>query len=199
MNRLYDFNNDHECGVEIQPSAFSGGFLNEPLVMFRVLRLAALGQSALCTPAGLANLWGVEKRLIGKIVSTLKPSVDVVGDGYVRLLEVSNTVAISQRATGYTADLGMSAQIGWNLPDGPVSHWRGRGLSQKNRKAVFTRDGEVCAYCKTTEGPFHIDHVKPVAKGGSDELENLCVACAGCNIAKSDMALAAFLKTRREQ
>ena len=36
------------------------------------------------------------------------------------------------------------------------------------------------------DGPIHIDHVLAVANGGTDELDNLVVACAACNISKGD-------------
>jgi 5-methylcytosine-specific restriction endonuclease McrA len=35
------------------------------------------------------------------------------------------------------------------------------------------------------EGPFHIDHIVPVSRGGSNRDDNLCVACAPCNLRKS--------------
>ena len=59
-------------------------------------------------------------------------------------------------------------------------------LPARLREAVFDRDGEVCAYCLTTDGPFEIDHIHPVAKGGSDDLENLTVSCKSCNRSKRD-------------
>lgn len=52
------------------------------------------------------------------------------------------------------------------------------------RQAVFDRDGFVCAYCKTAEGPFEIDHIFPVVRGGESNLDNLCVACGPCNRSK---------------
>ena len=62
------------------------------------------------------------------------------------------------------------------------------------RQQVKRRDGTVCAYCAAEGGkvygpdkkPWHIDHVVPRSKGGKDELDNLVLACASCNIAKSD-------------
>lgn len=63
---------------------------------------------------------------------------------------------------------------------------RGRPtVSAARRAAILKRDGEVCAYCKLTDGPFHIDHIIPVSRGGSNQDDNLCVACAHCNLAKS--------------
>lgn len=47
------------------------------------------------------------------------------------------------------------------------------------RMSVF---GHRCAYCG---GPFeHVDHVKPLSKGGPHCLSNLRPACASCNLRK---------------
>lgn len=59
-----------------------------------------------------------------------------------------------------------------------------RRISAAVRGEVFARDGRKCAYCGDTDGPFHIDHIKPVAAGGSRDIGNLAVACAACNLSK---------------
>ena len=57
------------------------------------------------------------------------------------------------------------------------------------RQKIFKRDGWFCRYCSSDEGPFHIDHIIPVSKGGTDDEDNLCVACVPCNLSKSDKTL----------
>lgn len=57
------------------------------------------------------------------------------------------------------------------------------------QRAVRLRDGDACAYCGATEGPFHLDHIIPWAHGGEHSLENLTVACAPCNWSKGDKML----------
>lgn len=54
---------------------------------------------------------------------------------------------------------------------------------------VYQRDGYICAYCDDEEGPFQIDHVIPVTRGGSNEMSNLRVACRSCNSSKGDRLL----------
>lgn len=53
-------------------------------------------------------------------------------------------------------------------------------------EVVRKRDGDVCRYCKTTEGPFEFDHIYPRGRGGADTIDNLCVSCVPCNRAKAD-------------
>jgi hypothetical protein len=63
---------------------------------------------------------------------------------------------------------------------------RRKGLPQSLRNEIFERDGPDCAYCGTllTKDGFTVDHIRPVAMGGSDDPENLTVACRPCNSSK---------------
>lgn len=58
------------------------------------------------------------------------------------------------------------------------------GLSQVVRARARTR----CQYCWMHESlqgaTFHIEHVVPQSKGGQTILENLALACPGCNLHK---------------
>lgn len=55
-------------------------------------------------------------------------------------------------------------------------------FSTKDLDARMSVFGHRCAYCG---GPFeHIDHVKPLSKGGPHCLSNLRPACANCNLRK---------------
>lgn len=65
-------------------------------------------------------------------------------------------------------------------PDVPLSR---PPTPKRIRDAVFQRDGRVCAKCGRTESPT-IDHIKPVSRGGSDDLSNLRVLCRSCNCRK---------------
>lgn len=60
-------------------------------------------------------------------------------------------------------------------------------ISKRLRFEIFKRDGNKCRYCGATaeDAPLTIDHVVPVALGGSDEPSNLVTACRPCNSGKS--------------
>jgi len=49
------------------------------------------------------------------------------------------------------------------------------------RTRVLRRDNHACRYCRTTVGPFEMDHVMPVALGGATIMRNLVTACSECN------------------
>ena len=52
------------------------------------------------------------------------------------------------------------------------------------RLKILARDANTCAYCGAEAK--HVDHIIPVAHGGTDDEENLTAACARCNLAKKE-------------
>jgi 5-methylcytosine-specific restriction endonuclease McrA len=58
------------------------------------------------------------------------------------------------------------------------THWK------KLRARILLRDGAECFWCGMDADT--VDHVIPVAKGGTDDPENLVAACRKCNFAKQD-------------
>ncbi len=59
-----------------------------------------------------------------------------------------------------------------------------RSLYVVVRAFILERDGYQCQYCMTLTGPMEVDHVMPVARGGSDDFDNLVCACRKCNRSK---------------
>ena len=51
---------------------------------------------------------------------------------------------------------------------------------------MFKRDHFTCVYCgrSAPEVVLHVDHVLPVAEGGTNDIGNLVTACADCNLGK---------------
>jgi hypothetical protein len=58
------------------------------------------------------------------------------------------------------------------------------------RTRVETRARGRCEYCHAPQAAcgyrFHLEHIVPLAEDGSDGFENRALACAACNLAKSD-------------
>ena len=82
----------------------------------------------------------------------------------------------------------------WEASD-PVMARFGRICSKKwavIRQKVFSRDGFICQYCLSSDGPFECDHIVPIAKGGSNDLANLATACRRCNRSKRDKLVSAW-------
>lgn len=66
-----------------------------------------------------------------------------------------------------------------------------KALSKRLRFEVFKRDGFVCRYCGAQPPGvlLVIDHIVPLARGGTDDPMNLQTACEACNQGKSDIPL----------
>lgn len=64
-------------------------------------------------------------------------------------------------------------------------------LSKRTRFEIFKRDGFKCLYCGVTPAQkvLRVDHVRPVAEGGSDSATNLVTACFDCNAGKGPVPL----------
>jgi len=64
-------------------------------------------------------------------------------------------------------------------------------IPQKTRFEVFKRDSFKCQYCgqPSPDVILHVDHIKPVSKGGDNSIINLVTACQGCNSGKSNIEL----------
>ena len=51
--------------------------------------------------------------------------------------------------------------------------------------ALIERDGYECSFCGSQDG-LTIDHIMPLSRGGSDQLNNLQILCQSCNSQKKD-------------
>jgi 5-methylcytosine-specific restriction endonuclease McrA len=53
-------------------------------------------------------------------------------------------------------------------------------------QAQLLRQKGKCFWCKKKVDKYHVDHVIPLSKGGSNGPENLVIACPFCNLSKKD-------------
>lgn len=67
-----------------------------------------------------------------------------------------------------------------------AEHRRRRAHTSYHRRAeLLERDGHRCQECAATND-LTIDHIMPITKGGTDELDNLRILCRPCNSRKKD-------------
>lgn len=72
-------------------------------------------------------------------------------------------------------------------------------LWKRISKEVFVRDNYTCKYCGQVGGLLEVDHVVPISKGGTNEIENLTTSCRRCNRQKKDKTLTEFLEWRNRK
>jgi len=58
-------------------------------------------------------------------------------------------------------------------------------VTAKQRQIIAERAGGCCEYClsqaRFATQAFSVEHIKPCSRGGKTRLDNLALACAGCN------------------
>jgi hypothetical protein len=74
-----------------------------------------------------------------------------------------------------------------------------RSIAPRLRRMVFFRDKHTCQDCGESRATnpriaLHVDHIIPVAMGGTNNPDNLQTLCSDCNIGKSDDALYGVLE-----
>jgi len=73
---------------------------------------------------------------------------------------------------------------------------RRSSFTKSIRHEVFKKDKYHCIECGATnkKAVLHIDHIIPVSKGGTDELDNLQTLCESCNLAKKNRIINRIIK-----
>ncbi len=52
-------------------------------------------------------------------------------------------------------------------------------------KDLYATQGGRCYYCSVEiENGYHIEHMTPLSRGGKNDVSNICLACAPCNLSK---------------
>jgi hypothetical protein len=55
----------------------------------------------------------------------------------------------------------------------------------EDERLQYLEQGGLCYWCNDTVGNvFHIDHIQPLSRGGSNNPDNICIACPYCNLHK---------------
>ncbi len=73
-----------------------------------------------------------------------------------------------------------------------VEYQQGTLAGYELREYLLEKWGRRCAYCHRTGVPLQIEHLTPRARGGSNRVSNLTLACEPCNIRKGTQTAAEF-------
>jgi 5-methylcytosine-specific restriction endonuclease McrA len=64
------------------------------------------------------------------------------------------------------------------------------------RGYLLEKWNRTCSYCGAKDLPLQIEHIQPRAKGGTNRITNLCLACEKCNTAKGTQDITDFLRKK---
>jgi 5-methylcytosine-specific restriction endonuclease McrA len=79
-----------------------------------------------------------------------------------------------------------------------VEYQQGELAGYEVREYLLNKWGRKCTYCAKGDVPLQIEHIVPKAKGGSNQISNLCLACEPCNLKKGAQDIAQFLSKKTE-
>lgn len=79
-----------------------------------------------------------------------------------------------------------------------IEYQQGTLLGYEVREYLLNKGNRQCVYCKGQNVPLQVEHIHPKAKGGSNRISNLCLACEPCNLEKGTQDIAQFLSKKPE-
>jgi hypothetical protein len=74
-----------------------------------------------------------------------------------------------------------------------VEYQQGSLAGYELREYLLEKWDRRCAYCGSTDVPLNVEHIVPRARGGSNRVGNLAIACEPCNQAKGARPIQDFL------
>jgi 5-methylcytosine-specific restriction endonuclease McrA len=79
-----------------------------------------------------------------------------------------------------------------------IEYQQGELHGYEVREYLLQKWERKCAYCGIENVPLQVDHVQPKAKGGTNRISNLCLACEPCNLKKGTQDIKEFLAKKPE-
>jgi 5-methylcytosine-specific restriction endonuclease McrA len=109
-----------------------------------------------------------------------------------RLIRLCPITAISQELVKFDLTAMDNPEISG------VEYQQGTLAGYELREYLLEKWQRRCAYCEKGHLPLQIEHIHPRAKGGTDRVSNLALACEPCNIAKGTKDIKEFLAKKPE-
>ncbi len=79
-----------------------------------------------------------------------------------------------------------------------IEYQQGELAGYEVREYLLNKWDRKCAYCEAENIPLQVEHIKPKAKGGTNRISNLCLACEKCNLKKGTQDIEKFLAKKPE-
>jgi 5-methylcytosine-specific restriction endonuclease McrA len=79
-----------------------------------------------------------------------------------------------------------------------IEYQQGELAGYEVREYLLNKWDRKCTYCSAENVPLQVEHIQPKAKGGSNRISNLCLACEKCNQKKGTQDIEDFLRGKPE-
>ncbi len=118
-----------------------------------------------------AARWQNRRRREGWLAPSMQSRIANILTWIVRLRKFCNITNISLELVRFDMQLMENPEI-----EG-VEYQQGTLAGYETREYLLYKWGRKCAYCSKENIPLQIEHIAPRAKGGSNRVSNLCLAC----------------------
>ncbi len=123
----------------------------------------------------------------GWLPPSLRHRIDTTAAWVARLRCMAPITRLAQELVCFDMQLMQNAEIS------DVEHQQGTLAGSEAREYLLKKSEQTCAYCDTQDVPLQIDHICPRARGGSNRVSNLTLACGPCNTKKAAHDINMFL------
>ena len=130
------------------------------------------------------------RRPEGWLPPSLQHRVETTMTWVRRLIKLAPITSISQELVRFDTQKMENPEVSG------TEYQQGELMGYEVREYLLEKWSRQCAYCGATSVPLEIEHIVPRAKGGSDRVSNLTLACKPCNQAKGKLDLVDFLRKK---
>lgn len=132
------------------------------------------------------------KRPAGWLAPSLKHRVLTINTWVKRLCKFAPIANIAQELVRFDLQQLENPEISG------VEYQQGELAGYEVREYLLNKWDRKCAYCGGENIPLQVEHIKPKAKGGTNRISNLCLACEKCNLKKGTQDIEKFLAKKTE-
>ena len=99
--------------------------------------------------------------------------------------------------TGFVQELvKFDTQLMQNAAISGVEYQQGELAGYELKEYLLEKFDRKCVYCGKSGVVLNVEHIIPKARGGSNRVSNLAIACVQCNQKKGAMPIEDFLKKK---
>lgn len=163
--------------------AHRGHQISQALTVRRQMRRHRRGDLRYRKPRFLHR--GNQRR--GWLAPSLKHRIDTTMSWFARLQRLAPLTSITLELVRFDMQRMDNPEIAG------VEYQRGTLAGYEVREYLLEKWGRKCAYCDAENVPLNIDHAHAKARGGSNRVANLVLACVPCNSKKGAHDVREFL------
>jgi len=126
------------------------------------------------------------KRKEGWLPPSLRSRVENIETWIRRLRSLCPITAISLELVKFDTQAMLSPEISG------VEYQQGELQGYEVREYLLEKFGRKCVYCGAENVPLQVEHIVPKARGGSNRVSNLTLACEPCNRKKGNQTAEEF-------